>query len=98
MAIELRPHADGLLLAIKVVPGASRDRIAGEYGGGLKVTVSKPPEGGAANDAVVELLAEKLGVPRSQLQITQGHRAPRKQVLILGLTAETIRQRLGQAA
>jgi uncharacterized protein (TIGR00251 family) len=96
MAIELRPHADGLILAIKVVPGASRDRIAGEYGGGLKVTVSKPPEGGAANDAVVELLTRTLGISRSQVRIAQGHRTPRKQVLISGLSAETIRQRLGQ--
>jgi uncharacterized protein (TIGR00251 family) len=96
MAIELKPHTDGLILAIKVVPGASRDRIAGEYGGGLKVTVSKPPEGGAANDAVVAILADFLCISRSQVRIAQGHRTPRKQVLISGLSAEAIRQRLGQ--
>jgi uncharacterized protein (TIGR00251 family) len=95
MSLELTPQRDGgIALAIKVVPGASRDRIAGEYAGGVKVTVSKAPEAGAANKAVVAMLAEALGVPAAQVRITRGHQSPRKQVLITGVGDETIRQRL----
>ena len=43
-------------LALKVVPGASRDRIVGEHGDALKVAVAKPPEDGAANQAVEQFL------------------------------------------
>jgi uncharacterized protein (TIGR00251 family) len=81
-------------LAIKVVPGSSRDKIVGEYDGGLKVTVSKPPEDGAANKAVVALLAKSLQIPTEQVTITHGHSRPRKIVSITGLTPDQISTRL----
>ena len=60
MDVSVTQVAEGAQFAIKVVPGASRDRIVGVLGSALKVAVSKPPQGGAANRAVVELLAEAL--------------------------------------
>lgn len=93
--MKLQPRSNGFALAVKVVPGASRNAIAGTYGDGIKVTVSAAPERGAANDAVIRLLAEALGVPTSGVQIVRGQTSPRKEVLIVGLTAEVILQRLG---
>jgi uncharacterized protein len=97
MAIQFTKQDGGVALAVKVVPGASRDRIAGEYGGGLKITVSAPAEGGAANRAVVKLLAASLGVPQGNVQITRGQSSPRKQVCISGIALPEIQSRLAAA-
>ena len=96
MALELNSQGDAVRLGLKVVPGASRDRIVGELGNVLKVAVSKPPEGGAANRAVIELLADALKIAARQIQLVQGQSSPRKVVLISGLSAEEIRIRLAR--
>ena len=57
---------------LKVVPGASRDRVVGPLGDALKVAVSKPPADGAANRAVVKVLASHLAVPESAVTIVRG--------------------------
>jgi len=94
MAIELIERHGGLVLAVKVVPGASRDRVAGAYGGGIKVTVSRPAHGGEANAAVIKLLARTLGLAAGDIQIIHGRGSPRKEVLIRGISAVLARQRL----
>ena len=93
--MQLQSRSNGFALAVKVVPGASRNAVTGAYGDGIKVTVSAAPERGAANDAVIRLLAEVLGVPTSNVQIVRGQTSPRKEVLIVGLAADVIEQRLG---
>lgn len=93
--LVLRETPDGVELAIKVVPGSSRDRVAGVLGDALKVSVSAPPEKGKANDAVVDLLAKALGVKRNAVRIVAGHGQPRKTVAIGGVTADAVRSRLG---
>jgi hypothetical protein len=85
-----------LRLIIKVVPGASRDRIVGALGDALKIAVSRPPEGGAANQAVLKLLAAALGVPVGQVRIVRGHSSPRKQIAIRGLSPDALNQRLAE--
>jgi len=69
-----------LVLRIKVVPKSSADRISGWVGDRLKVQVTAAPERGKANDAVVELLAETLGVPRRAVRIAAGAASPLKTV------------------
>ncbi|MBL8850518.1 MAG: DUF167 domain-containing protein [Planctomycetaceae bacterium] len=76
------------------MPGASRSRIAGAYGDGIKVTVTAAPERGAANAAVIELLADVLQLPRASVSIISGPTNPRKEVLIVGLDPASIEQRL----
>ena len=93
-SMKLFPHSNGLILHVKVVPGASRDRIAGAYGEGIKVTVAKPPQAGAANEAVIEVIAAAQQIQPSNVQILRGHTNPRKQVLIVGVAAAQIEQRL----
>ncbi|MGA1709508.1 MAG: DUF167 domain-containing protein, partial [Phycisphaerales bacterium] len=60
----------------------------------LKVRVAAPPEGGRANEAIVRLLAEALGVPISAIAIVQGHAAPLK-VVRVEMPGSTAGERLG---
>ena len=89
--------ADGAVVRVKVVPGASRSKVAGMLGDRLKVAVAAPPEGGKANKAVCELLAKVLGVSKSAVGIASGHGQPRKTVLAAGLTVDQVRVRLDAA-
>ena len=56
--------------------------------------VAAPPEGGKANDAVVDLLASTLGIPRTRITILSGTASRDKTVLVQGLTPEAARARL----
>ena len=81
-------------LQVKVVPGSSRNRIAGWLGDVLKVSVVAPPARGAANAAVQQLIADTLGLPVRAVAIVAGHAASRKTVEISGLSAEDVHLRL----
>ncbi|HEX5065763.1 MAG TPA: DUF167 domain-containing protein [Myxococcota bacterium] len=81
-------------LAVKVVPGASREGIAGWLGDTLKIRVTAPAEQGKANAAVEALLAGVLGVPRDRVRIASGTASPRKVVEIAGLSEDEVRSRL----
>lgn len=85
---------NGALLAVKVVPGAGRDEIAGVLGDRLKVRVSAPPEGGKANKAVCDLIAAALGVKSRDVELVEGASNPRKVVRIAGLDAAAVQARL----
>ena len=98
---ELRIEADpdfsaAVRLAVKVVAGASRERVAGPHGGALKVLVTQPPEGGAANRAICRLLASYLGVPVGAVEVVGGHGSAWKTLRLAGLTPEQVRLRLAQ--
>ena len=81
-------------LEVKVVPGASRNRIAGWLGDALRVTVSAPPERGKANRAVADLLCEVLGV---DVRLLEGERSQRKIFDVPGLDAAGVRERVAAA-
>jgi len=74
------------------VPGSSRDEIVGWLGDSLKVKVKAPPEKGRANEAVVALLAERLGIDASSIAVVSGHGSPAKVVDVDGMDAAAIRQ------
>ena len=95
--LDLQAREGGVQFRVKVVPGASRSRIEGEMGGALKVAVSAPPEKGKANEAVLALLAEALGVKLLQLRLVAGGRSPHKRCLVTGLSEEQVREALGRA-
>ena len=94
MSVRFVERDGGVAFAVKVVPGSSRDRVVGALGEVLKVAVSKPPQGGAANAAVVRLLAGALGVAPARVQITRGHGNPRKEIFVAGMTAAEVSGRL----
>jgi len=67
----------------------------GEHNGALKVAVTAPPEDGRANQALVETLAEALGLKRSQVELIGGPTGRDKRFLIRGVTKEELQGRLG---
>ena len=81
-------------LAVKVVPRAERSEIVGWLGDSLRVRVAAAPEKGRANAAVVELLAETLGLARQQIRVASGHTGTRKLIEIDGIDASELGRRL----
>lgn len=92
--VELRSTRTGVELTVKVVPGASRTKVAGAWGTALKVSVSAPPEGGKANAAVIKFLAAVFGVRKADVAILHGQTQPVKRIAIAGATVAQARQRL----
>ncbi len=72
MSDDLRHLAvPGATLAVRVTPRARRNAVTlGDDG--LRVHTTTVPEDGKANDAVIRLLSDALGVPRSQLTLLRG--------------------------
>lgn len=85
-------------LRLRVVPGAPRPGIVGRYGSAWKVRVNAPAEGGRANEAVLELLASALDVPRHDLRLAVGPSSRDKVVTLEGLTGDIVDARLSAAA
>ena len=83
----LQPVEGGVELLVLVQPRASRSRVVGEHGGYLKVQLAAPPVDGAANAALLELLADLLGVPRRQVSLVSGESSRRKRVRAAGVDA-----------
>lgn len=81
-------------LSIKVVPGSSREDIAGWLGGELKVRVRQAPEAGKANDAVRRLLAKTLQLSVDDIRIVSGAASPHKTIEISGVSERELRSRL----
>ena len=75
---------DALLLRVKVVPGSSRDQIAGKLGDRLKIKVAAAPENGLANQAVIRVVAELLGIPPRNVSVFSGQTHPEKSLRIVG--------------
>lgn len=85
-----------LRLPLKVIPGASRATVQW-FGDGLKVKVTAAPEKGQANLAVLQLLAQCLGLPAASLRIVAGHGSQQKMLEIDGLDLPALQHRLGKA-
>ncbi|HVZ93008.1 MAG TPA: DUF167 domain-containing protein [Phycisphaerales bacterium] len=75
-----------VLLAVKAVPGAKRDEVVGWLGHRLKVRVSAPPEGGKANRAICELLANELGIKARDVEVVSGAGSAEKTVRLVGIS------------
>lgn len=82
-------------LKAKVVPGSSRDEIVGWLGDALKIKVTAPPEKGKANEAVIEILADRLGVGTDDIKVVSGHSSPSKVVAVSGVDDEAIKKAVG---
>ena len=85
-------------LAIRVTPRSARPGIGGWRQGAdgreeLEVRVAEPPADGAANEAVVKLLAVALGLPKSQVNVVSGHASRHKRVAV-PLVIDDVRRRL----
>lgn len=83
------------MIRVRVTPRASRDEVVGWREDGLRLRVTAPPLDGRANDAVVVLIARTAGVSRSAVSVVGGEHSRDKLVRVAGLTAVSLRQRLG---
>ena len=86
-------------LRVRVHPGARRQRVAGRMADGAwRVDVQAAPEGGRANEAVVELLAGVLGLKRGAVRVATGQSSRSKWIDIDDLAVSEIEARLERAA
>jgi hypothetical protein len=91
-ALRIDTRDDAVRFAVHVQPRASRSEITGVHGDSMKVRLEAPPVEGAANAALIELLADALGVSRRNVQIVGGQRSRSKVVEVLGVGAESVRR------
>lgn len=88
------PHADGATLSVRAQPGARKTGVLGMHGEAVKVAVTAPPEDGRANAALVEVLADWLGLRRSQVELLSGTTSRNKVFLIRGVTPEWLTEQV----
>jgi uncharacterized protein (TIGR00251 family) len=86
-------------IAVRVTPRSAKPGIGGWRAGAdgreeLEVRVSESPTDGAANSAVIKLLAKALGVPRSEVDIVSGQTSRHKRIAV-PIDAAEVRRRLG---
>jgi uncharacterized protein (TIGR00251 family) len=86
------PTKDGIVLNLRVSPGARRISIEGPYGAALKMRVAAPPVCGKANAEVERFLAQSLEVSRSDVAVIRGSSSRDKVVLVRGAEAATLQK------
>ena len=80
----LKPTAAGCQLDVAVVPNARRTGVDGFHDGALKLRLAAPPIEGRANTALVQWVAQQLGLPRRAVTLSTGDTSRRKKLLIDG--------------
>jgi len=92
---DLKRGRLGAALAIRVIPGASRNEIAEILDDGtIRIRLTAPPVEGRANAALIDFLSKILDIPKSKIDIIAGHSRRDKLVSILDVDAETIQARI----
>jgi uncharacterized protein (TIGR00251 family) len=81
-------------IRVHLTPHSARDEVLGFEGEVLRARVTAPPVEGRANEALLRLLSDALGVPKSSLRMVRGQRSREKLVAIEGLDAAEVRRRL----
>ncbi len=86
--------ASGTRIAIRVQPRASRTEVVGLHGTAIRIRLAAPPVDGAANDALLRFLADRLEVPRAAVGLVAGQSGRSKTVLVNGLSPEDVAAKL----
>ncbi len=86
---------DETLLRVRLTPRAARQGITGWREDVLLVRVTAPPVEGRANEALLRLLADALGLGRTQVRLVSGTASRDKTVRVEGLSPAQVRARLG---
>lgn len=90
----VKVHPQGAVLLVRAQPGSRKEGVLGTHADRLKVAVHAAPEKGKANVAVVEVLAEALGVRRSQIRLISGETSQDKAFLVTGLRPDELLTRI----
>ena len=94
MMVELRQRGEAVTFSVRVVPRASRNKIAGIQDGSVRIRLTVPPVEGAANEALIAFLSSVLRVAERDIELVSGQAARSKVVSITGLTPEEVEARL----
>jgi uncharacterized protein (TIGR00251 family) len=88
--MDVRESAGVMTFLVRVQPRASRDEIAGEWQGALRVRLAAPPIDDRANDALRRFLAARLNVPQAAVRIASGERSRNKRIEVRGATVAQV--------
>jgi uncharacterized protein (TIGR00251 family) len=81
----------GAAITVKVQPRARKTEVAGLLADGtIKIRVAAVPVDGAANQALIEFLAQALGLPKSQIDIIAGESSEHKLISLTGISPEKV--------
>ena len=94
MMVDLRRRGEDVSFRVRVVPRASRNKIAGIHDGAVRIRLTAPPVEGAANEALVAFLSSVLRVPKRDIELVSGQTARNKVVSVSGLSPEEVLARL----
>ena len=90
----LRAQPDGTLLSVKLQPRASINEIGEPLGAELRIRVTAPPVDAAANEALVQLLADRLDCARGRVELVRGYKSRHKVVKLHGFAPAEVFQKL----
>ncbi|MEP7305353.1 MAG: DUF167 domain-containing protein [Acidobacteriota bacterium] len=93
----IRDTSTGVEVSVRVIPRAHKSAVSGRRGDALVVRLAAPPVEGAANAALVELLADRLGISVRSIRIVSGERSRDKRVAVSGITSQQFQESLGLA-
>jgi uncharacterized protein (TIGR00251 family) len=93
--LSIREEDGAMLFEVSVAPRSSRNRILGVRGGALRIALTAPPVDGAANDALRQLLAKRLGVSKSAVEIVRGARGRKKLIRVRGADPSALVEEAG---
>lgn len=86
--------SSGVICVVRVTPRAGRSAVSGARDDALLVRLAAPPVDGAANEALIALLADVFDVPKRDVAIVSGHTSRLKRVEVRGVTASDAVARL----
>jgi uncharacterized protein (TIGR00251 family) len=89
--------SNAIIISVRVTPRAGTSGVAGTRGGALLVRLQALPIEGAANEELIDVIAEALEVPKRAVSIASGARSRNKRVRVAGIDAATAAARLGSA-
>ena len=94
--VSVEQTEKGLVLSVKALPGARRNGVTGVHDGALKVAVSQAPEKGKATAAIMNVLAESLGIKKNQIEVLSGQTSTHKKFLIRNIALDEIMKRISE--
>ena len=96
--LEIQERNGAVVFQVRVQPRASKDEVAGEIDGALKVRLQAPAVEGRANEALIEFLAQLLKRPKAPVRILSGDRSRTKRIGIRGVTQQQVQALLAAEA
>lgn len=84
----IKETPEGVIIALKVVPNASRNEIVGMENDELKVRIAAVPDQGKANKELIAFLAKTFHISKSQVILLHGETSRHKKLLLQGIHAD----------